>query len=57
MEKERSLPSPIAEDDDEEARGSDADVGFGDDDVVGEQEDSVVHVRQQERTIRLSCFT
>ena len=57
MEKERNLPSPIAEDDNEQGLESDADVGIGDDDVVGEQEDLVTHVQQQERTIRLSFFS
>ena len=53
MEKDRNLPSPIAEDDDEEVRGSDVGSGGGDDDDdVGEMEDSISLMRHQVRTSR-----
>ena len=51
MDKERNLPSPIAEDDDEEV--GESDVGSsGEQDVGGEQEDSAPFMGPQERTMQ-----
>ena len=50
MDKERNLPSPIAEDDDEEVGESD-DAG-SEGEVAGEHEDSTPIMRPQERTMQ-----
>ena len=57
MEKERNLPSPIAEDTDEDVRESSGSGGGNNDDNGGEHEDSTPLMRQQVRSCSYSLFS